>query len=365
MIKFFDIYNQDKKFLNKFVNDFKTTVKKTNFINGEPVSRFEKEFSKFCRTKYAVACNSGTDALLLSLLSLNLKQGSEVILPAQTYCSTVFAVIRANLKPILVDIQKENPTISIDCLKKKISNKTAVILLVHLYGEVCDIKSVKKLIGKKKIYIIEDSAQAHGAKDFSSKKIGKMAGSLGDLGCFSFYPGKNLGAYGDGGAITTNSKKLYIKLLKLRNLGGIKKYEHELIGLNSRLDTIQALILSRKLKDLNKNNRQRRKIAEIYHKKINNNKIIKLKYSKGCVYHQYVILSKYEKKITKILKKNNIQYGKHYPKPIHKLRATKKIFSNQIYKNAEFFSNYGISLPIDPNLKKGKIIKICKLLNSI
>ena len=185
------------------------------------------------------------------------------------------------------------------------------------------------------------------------------------MGCFSFYPGKNLGAYGDGGAITTNSKKLYIKLLKLRNLGGIKKYEHDIIGFNSRLDTIQALILTRKLKELNRNNNKRKKIAKIYDQKINNKKIIKLKYSKGCVYHQYVIISKLEKKIIKFLKKNDIQYGKHYPTPIHKLSSTKKIFPNQKYKNAELFSKYGISLPIDPNLKRKTIIKICGILNSI
>ena len=297
MIKFFDIYKQDKKLLSKFLLDFKKTIKKTNFINGDPVSDFEKKFSKFCGTKYTVGCNSGSDALFLSLKSLNLKKGSEVILPAQTYCSTIFAVIRADLKPVLVDIQSDNPTISISNLAKKITKKTAVIILVHLYGEVCDIKNIKKLIKNKKIYLIEDAAQAHGAKDFSFYKKGKTAGSIGILGCFSFYPGKNLGAYGDGGAITTSSKKLYIKLLKLRNLGGIKKYEHDVVGFNSRLDTLQALILTRKLSELNKNNNNRKKIAKIYDQKINNKKIIKLKYSNGCVYHQYVILSKIEKKL--------------------------------------------------------------------
>lgn len=365
MIKFFDIYNQDKKLFKKFLTDFTKTIKKTNFINGDPVLNFEQKFAKFCDTKYAVGCNSGTDALFLSLKALNLKKDSEVILPAQTYCSTAFAVIRANLKPVLADIQIDNPTISIKNLKKKITKKTAAIILVHLYGEVCDFKNVKKLIKNKKIHLIEDAAQAHGAKDFSINTNGKTAGSLGILGCFSFYPGKNLGAYGDGGAITTNSKKLYIKLLKLRNLGGINKYEHDVIGYNSRLDTIQALILTRKLNALNSNNNKRKKIAKIYNQKINNKKITKLNYSKGCVYHQYVIISKFEKKIIKILKKNNIQYGKHYPAPIHKLKSLKRIFLNETYKNAELFSKYGISLPIDPNLKRKTIIKICRILNSV
>ena len=226
---------------------------------------------------------------------------------------------------------------------------------MHLYGECCKFKKLKKIINKK-IHIIEDAAQAHGARDFSSSKKGIVAGSMGTMGCFSFYPGKNLGAYGDAGAITTNSKKLYLKLLKLRNLGGIKKYQHDIIGFNSRLDTLQAAILINKLKSLNKNNFKRLRIAKFYNLNINNKYIKKLDYSKGCVYHQYVILSKKEKKIKKLFEKNKIQYGKHYPQPIHKLKAVKKIFKNISFPNAENFSSFGISLPIDPNLKK-RIIK--------
>ncbi len=365
MIKFFDIYKQDKVKIHKNINDFKKIVKNTNFINGKQVHEFEKNFARFCNTKYAIGCNSGSDALFLSLKALNLKENSEVIIPAQTYCSTLFSVIRARLKPVLVDIQYINPTISMQEIKKKITNKTSAIIIVHLYGECCNFKKLKEIINKKKIHIIEDAAQAHGAKDFSSHKKGKIAGSMGILGCFSFYPGKNLGAYGDGGAITTNSKNLYVKLLKLRNLGGIKKYEHDIVGFNSRLDTIQATILNNKLKSLNKNNLKRLQIAKFYNKYINNRYIEKVNYSKGCVYHQYVILSKKEKKIINILKKNKIQYGKHYPQPLHKLKAVKKIFRNKSFPNAEKFSKYGISLPIDPNLKKKHLIKICKVLNSL
>ncbi len=365
MIKFFNIYEQDKAKFDKNVNDFKKIIKNTNFINGKSVIEFERDFAKYCNTKYAVGCNSGSDALFLSLKALNLRKNSEVIIPAQTYCSTLFSVIRAELKPVLVDIQDLNPTISINELKKKITNKTSAIIIVHLYGECCNFRELKKVIKKKNIHIIEDAAQAHGARDFSLNKKGYLAGSMGSLGCFSFYPGKNLGAYGDGGAITTNSKKLYIKLLKLRNLGGIKKYEHEIIGFNSRLDTIQAAILKNKLKSLNKNNLKRTYIANFYTKNIQNKFIDKLNYSKGCVFHQYVVLSKKEKKIINLLKKNNIQYGKHYPQPLHKLKAVEKYFFKKKFPNAEKFSKYGISLPIDPNLQKKQLTKICKVLNSI
>ena len=365
MIKFFDIYKQDKIILRKNLRDFENTIKKSNFINGDPVNNFEKKFSKYCGTKYAVGCNSGTDALFLALKSLNLKENSEVILPAQTYCSTLFAVLRANLKPVLIDIQSNNPTICTKDLKRKINKKTSAVVVVHLYGQVCNIKEIKKIITKKNIYLIEDAAQAHGARDNSYNNFGKRAGSLGDIGCFSFYPGKNLGAYGDAGAITTNSKRLYTKIKKLRNLGGIKKYEHDFVGYNSRLDTIQASILLNKLVYLDKNNQKRKIIAKIYNDNIINPEIIKLKYTRGCVYHQYVVLSKKEKKIIKLFNKNKIQFGKHYPDPIHKLKGTKKLFKNKFFKNAETFSKYGISLPIDPNSKKKDIIKICRLLNSI
>jgi len=196
-------------------------------------------------------------------------------------------------------------------------------------------------------------------------KKGKKVGSIGDIACFSFYPGKNLGAYGDAGALTTNSKKLYDKLLKLRNLGGNKRYEHELVGFNSRLDSLQAAILLNKLKELNKNNDKRKKIAKYYLKNITNKKISKLNFNKGCVYHQFVILSKNEKKIIKILIKNKIPYGKHYPSPIHKLPALKKKYLKKKFTNAEKFSKYGISLPIDPNLKINQLNKVCKVLNSI
>lgn len=365
MINFFNIFKQDKDKFNKNIKDIKNILKKTNFINGKEVFEFEKNFAKFCNTKFAIGCNSGSDALFLALKALNLKKNSEVILPAQTYCSTLFAVLRAELKPVLVDIQETNPTISVDDINKKITKKTSVIIIVHLYGECCNYNKLRKIIKNKKIHIIEDAAQAHGAKDYSYHKKGLLAGSIGTLGCFSFYPGKNLGAYGDGGAITTNSKKLYVKLLKLRNLGGIKKYQHDIIGYNSRLDTIQAAILNNKLKQLNNNNNKRVKIAKFYDRNINNKNIKKINYSKGCVYHQYVILSKKEKIIKKLLIKNKIQFGKHYPTPLHKLKAVKRIFLNETYKNAENFSNFGISLPIDPNLTKIELLKICKVLNSI
>jgi dTDP-4-amino-4,6-dideoxygalactose transaminase len=234
---------------------------------------------------------------------------------------------------------------------------------VHLYGSSANLTGIKKLIINKNIKIIDDCAQAHGAYD-DSIKLKKRIGSTSYASCFSFYPGKNLGAYGDAGIITTNNSKFYNILKKIRNLGSNKKYVHDYIGMNSRLDTIQASILVKKLSMLNIINKKRRKIAEFYKKNINNKKIKKLVYSKSCVYHQYIILVKDRSKLTRTLSKNYIPYGFHYPYPINKLHALKKMFKNEKYPNAEKLGKECVSLPMDPNLNIANLKKITRVLNS-
>ena len=362
-MKFLDIYRQDKIIINKIINEIKKNIFKGDYILGTAVEDFEKKFATFCGAKYAVGCGNGTDALTIALKSLNLPKNSEVIIPAMTFCSTAFAVINANLKPVLVDVDYLKPTISVEKIKKKINSKTKVIMPVHLYGSSADLRGIKKLINNKNIKVIDDCAQAHGAYD-DSIKLRKKIGSTTDISCFSFYPGKNLGAYGDAGIITTNNSKYYNIMRKIRNLGSDKKFIHDYIGMNSRLDTIQASILSNKLSMLNILNKKRRKIAEFYKKNIINKKISKLVYSKSCVYHQYVILVKDRGKLIKILSKNYIPCGLHYPYPINKLHALKKIFKNEKYPNAEKLGKECISLPMDPNLSISNLRKITKVLNS-
>jgi len=360
MIKFLDIYKQDKKIIKDISKEWLKIIKNSDFILGKKVKEFENVFSKYCDSKYAVGCANGTDAIYLALKSLNLPENSEVIVPAMTWCSTAFSVINANLKPILVDIEKNGTGICPESLKKTINRKTKAVIVVHLYGNCCKINEIKKVIGRKKIILIEDAAQAHGAKYY-----GKKVGSLGDLACFSFYPGKNLGAYGDAGAITTSNKKYYKKLLELRNMGSINKFIHNVVGVNSRLDTLQAVILLKKIKKLNYYNSKRMKIAKIYNSKINNTNVKKIKYLKNCVYHQYTILTKKRKRLEKLFKKNKIQYGFHYPVAIHQLRALKKTFKNKKFINAEQTAAETFSLPIDPNLTYQQISKICKTVNSL
>ena len=372
MIEFFNIYKKDKKILNNLYHDFKLISKKNNFILGDFVERFENKFSKYVGSKYTITCANGTDAIFLGLKALNLPKDSEVILPAMTYCSTVFSVINAGLKPVLVDIEPNSPLMDINLIKDKITKKTSVIIPVHLHGSVVDINSLKKISKINNIKILDDAAQAHGARDCSNCphkgavccKKGALVGSLTDITAFSFYPGKNLGAYGDGGGITTNNYNTYIRLKKLRNLGSIKKFKHEIVGYNSRLDTLQAAILLRKIEHLDINNNKRKMIAEFYKKNIND-KTILLKYSKGCSYHQFAIKSKNKKNLIKSFIKNKIPFGEHYPVTIHKLQACRSIFIKQSFPNSENFAKKILSLPIDPNLTKKQLFKIIKVVNSI
>ena len=360
MIKFLDIYKQDKKLHLSILNNFKKIFRKGDFILGDDVTNFESNFSKFCNSKFSIGCANGTDALTIALKYLNLKKNSEVIIPAMTYCSTAFSVINANLKPVLVDTEFMKSTISIQHLKKKINNKTKVIMPVHLYGSVTNMNEIKRIIRGKNIFIIDDCAQAHGAKDDNGNKVG----SLADISTFSLYPGKNLGAYGDAGIITTNNRKFYKTIKKIRNLGSEVKFKHDLVGMNSRLDSLQAIILNHKLKLLSKLNSKRRKIAFEYDNKIANQKIQKLKYSKFSIYHQYVLIVKKRNKFIKYLKKAKIQYGFHYPYAIHQLDAFKKYFKREKFPNSEILAKYGISIPIDPNLSKKEIDYIISKLNS-
>ena len=365
MIKFLDIYKQDKLLHRSILKDIYKLFKKGDFILGDEVNRFEKNFARYCNSKYAIGCGNGTDALTIALKTLNLPDNSEVIIPAMTYCSTAFAVINANLKPVLIDVGKLSPTINLDLLKKKITKKTRVILPVHLYGSVVDINAIRKLIKGKKIFIIDDCAQAHGAYNNIKQNTKKRVGSLADISCFSLYPGKNLGAYGDAGVITTNNKNFYNIIKKIRNIGSEKKFVHDRIGVNSRLDTIQAIILNKKLTKLDILNKKRQKIAKYYDKFVVNKKILLLKYSKSSVYHQYVILTKSRNKLIKEFNKQGIQYGFHYPSAVHQLKVFKNVYANQNYKNSERLAKEGISIPIDPNLTKKNIRDIVQILNDL
>jgi dTDP-4-amino-4,6-dideoxygalactose transaminase len=346
-MKFLD-FKYQKKLNTKHIFNFKKIINKSNYILGKEVEIFEEKFANFCNHKYSVGTSSGTDALFLALKLLDLKKTDEVILPAHTFIATALSVHYVECKIILCDVNPDTLLMDLEKLPNLITKNTKVIIPVHLYGMAVDIKKIKQIIKKRKIFIVEDASQAHGLNHFSNRVF------KGDLSIFSLYPGKNLGANGDAGIIITNKKKDYIKLKKLRNWGGVKKYKHELIGYNMRMDTIQASILLEKLKHLHKWNLQRIKIANFYNEEFKMIKDLNINHNvaKPHVYHLYVILTNYRKKLQTFLKKNNIETIIHYPKPINKHLAFKnKDFFKKDFDVSNKITKNCLSIPIYPEMK--------------
>jgi len=332
---------------------------KTNFILGEELEIFEQNFAKFINVDYCIGVANGTDAIEIAVQALNFSADDEIITQANTYVATCFGITNNLVKLQLVDIDKETFQMNLEELEKKITDKTKAIIIVHLTGSCCDMDKLMKIVEKHNLILIEDCAQSHGAY-FNNKRLG----SYGVLSTHSFYPGKNLGAFGDGGAITTNNKDLYNKIQKMRNNGSIEKYKHEISGRNSRLDTLQAAILDIKLKHLDENNFKRRKNADLYHKFLNKTQEIQLpKIEKGCVpvYHLFIIKCEKRDKLKKYLEENNIGVGIHYPICISELKCYENYFE-ETFQNAEENSKNILSLPIFPDLKENEIKNVCDLI---
>jgi dTDP-4-amino-4,6-dideoxygalactose transaminase len=341
-------FNYQKKIQKKIFSELRSNFKKNDFILGDKVKLFEKNFAKFSKKKYAIGVSSGTDALFLALKTLSLKKNDEVIVPAHTFIATALSVVYANIKIKLCDVSPETWLMDEEKLEKIITKNTKVIIPVHLYGYGSNINRIKKIIGKRKIKIIEDASQAHGLNHFC-KNVFK-----GDIIIFSLYPAKNLGANGDAGIIITNQKKYYSKILRLRNWGSIKKYEHDEIGYNMRMDTIQATILIEKLKSLKKWTIERIKIAKRYNKAFEKIKNIEVQNpnSKNHVYHLFVIKTNLRDKLKNFLEQNSIPTIIHYPKAIHQHKAFSKYdFYNKNYPISELLAKNIISLPLYPNMK--------------
>lgn len=367
MIKSWDYQNEYKFLSRKIFFSIKKVFKSGNLFFGNELNKFEKEFLKKNKSKYGVAVANGTDAIFLSLKALNIGNNDEVITVANTAIPTVSAIINAGASVKFVDIGKDY-LIDIDQIEKSITKNTKAIIAVHLYGQSCNMKKILELGKKYKIKIIEDCAQAQGAK-YQNKNVG----NFGITGCFSFYPTKILGAYGDGGFVTTNNKKLFQKIRRLRFYGMEQinksrwwnnKYFAVENGMNSRLSEVQASILNIKIKYLNSYIKKRRQIANMYEKHIANPKIVKPPVNDDNlhVYHLYVVRSEDREIILKKMKKLNINLSVQYPYPLHKMQA----YKNSKYKNlqnTEKFSKTIFSLPTYPDIEKWKIKKIISLLN--
>jgi len=358
-IPFLNLKAQYKTIKPEIDEAIKRVVNSQIFVLGSELEAFEKEFAKYLGIKYAVGVNSGTDALILSLLSLGMGKGDEVITSANSFVATTAAIIQVGAKPILVDCDKDTYQIDINQVQKSITKKTKAILPVHLYGAPVEIDKLQKIAKKNKLFLIEDAAQAHGAV-FKNKNLG----TFGDVSVFSFYPGKNLGAYGDGGVIVTNNKNLYQKLLLLRNHGQSKKYFHDTFGLNTRLDEVQAAVLRVKLKYLNKWNIEKNNIAAKYNKSLRNYKTQKIIKNGKSNYYVFVIESSNRERLQKYLVSKGINTLIHYPIPIHLQKGYKHLgYKKGDFPITEEISDRILSIPNYPELTNNQRDYIIDKLN--
>lgn len=347
MILFNDFKKQYFHFKDEIDSAIKEVLESGFYILGEKVKIFEREFADYLGAKYCVGVGNGLEALQIALMALEIKEGDEVLTTAHSAVATALAIKAVGATPVFVDID-EYYHLNPDKIEEKISSKTKAILPVHLYGQAVAIEEIKRIAQKHHLYLIEDAAQAHGA-EYDSQKVG----TLGEIGCFSFYPTKNLGAFGDGGAVVTNSRELYEKCKMIRNYGQKNRYEHEIYGINSRLDEIQATILSLQLKYLDEKNLRRNEIAKIYFKLLKNVKEVKLPKTRkntNHIYHLFVIEAERRDSLSKFLKENGVPTLIHYLIPIHKQKSFLE-FNNLKLPILENKVNKILSLPIHPFLE--------------
>ncbi|MDP3265892.1 MAG: DegT/DnrJ/EryC1/StrS family aminotransferase [Sulfuricurvum sp.] len=363
MIQFLDLKSQYDSIKNEIDLAIKNVISESAFIGGKYVEKFEEEFATYQEAKFCIGVGNGTDALEIAIEALKLPMGGEIIVPANSFIASSESVSRSGHKVVFCDCDPNNYTISISSLKSKITPNTKAIIAVHLYGHPCDMDPLLEIAKKHDLKIIEDCAQAHGA-EYKGKKVG----AIGNIGTFSFYPGKNLGAYGDGGAIVTNDDNLAKRSRMIANHGRIDKYNHEFEGRNSRLDGLQAAILSVKLKHLDSWTDARIKIANFYLENLKdiNDIVLPIKedWAKQ-VYHLFVIRTKKRDELQRYLKDNDISTGVHYPISLPKLKA----YNYADQGSEEFFANSSddelLSLPIGEHLSEDDLNNIVTIMKKI
>ena len=337
-------------------------IERADFILGAEVEAFEQQFAAYCGVQHAVSCGSGTEALHLAHLALDIDEGDEVIMPAMTFVATALAITMCGARPVLVDVDRETALIDPLAVARAITAKTRAILAVHLFGQCADMDAIRDIAGRHDLRVIEDAAQAHGAQ-----LNGVKAGALADIGCFSFYPGKNLGAYGDGGLVTTNDASIADRLRLLRNLGSGKKYHHEIMGMNSRLDTIQAAILCVKLRYLDQWNAARRRHAATYDSLLHPLRHIRrTRYDEGSIYHLYVIRINDRDRALTALNSAGIGASVHYPAAVHELPAFRWLgYPPGSFPVSESWARTCISLPIYAELPEYVPDRAATVLNTL
>ncbi|MFC1979981.1 DegT/DnrJ/EryC1/StrS family aminotransferase [Chloroflexota bacterium] len=350
MIPLLDLKSQYASIKDEIDVAIQNTVNQGQFILGHNVEAFEEEFAAYCGAKYCVGVSSGTSALFLALVACGIEEGNEVITTPNTFIATALAISYTRAKPIFVDIDPETYNIDVSQIEEKITSRTKAIVPVHLYGQPADMDPIIKLAQRYGLKVIEDACQAHGAEYRGGK-----TGSIGDCGCFSFYPTKNLGAYGDGGAVVTNDSGVTSKIATLRNYGQYARYYHDLLGYNARLDEIQAAILRVKLRHLDNWNERRRRNANYYNELLSDAAIVLPKeadYAKH-IYHLYVVRSKNREKLQLHLSREGIVTLIHFPIPIHLQKAYASLqYRRGDFPVAEESANEVLSLPVYPEMER-------------
>jgi len=350
MIKFLDLYKQYISIKQQIDKAIENVINSSSFVGGDELKRFEQGFAHFQGVKHCIGVGNGTDALEIAIEALGIDKNSEIIVPANSFIASSEAVTRAGCNVVFCDCNKENYTISIESIKKKLTKRTKAIMAVHLYGHPCDMDELNKIAAENNLFLIEDCAQAHGAEYKA-----RLVGGLGDIGAFSFYPGKNLGAFGDGGAIVVNDDNMAEKCRMLANHGSKEKYTHEFEGRNSRLDNLQAAVLNVKLQYLNKWNSLRIKWADYYLENIKSIPEIILPKRESWakqVYHLFVIRTDKRDELKEYLNINSIQTGIHYPIPLPKLKAYKYLKQADENMFANTIGDKLLSLPMGEHLEK-------------
>ena len=371
-VKFLDVAAINERFLEAFHNDITEVVQSGRALLGQQTQKFEEEFAEYCHTTHCVGVANGLDALWLTLMAKKIIEGwtenDEVIVPEHTFIATVQAVVRAGLKPILAPVSNDDYLLDVNQLTPILSSKTRAILPVHLYGKMADMNSIATFAAQHNLFILEDAAQAHGAQ-----YAGHPAGDRFWQGAaaYSFYPGKNLGALGDGGAMVTNDESLANCVRQLANYGSSTKYHHEYMGTNSRLDELQAAFLRHKLRSLQEDNKKRRKIARRYLTEIRNPLIslpyptLDLSQKLESVFHIFPIFSQHRTRLQEHLQEGYIETLIHYPIPIHKQQCIRHFWRDENdFLTAEQLANEELSLPISPVLSDEHVTRVIRALNT-
>ena len=361
-INFMDLRRQYEVHKEGILEVIRSVFEESAFSGGKYAERFEKEFAEFCGCRFASGVNNGTTALHLAMLALGIKAGDEVIIPANTFIATAWGPTYTGATPVFADCTADTWQIDPSKIENLITKNTKAIIGVHLYGQPFDIDAVKIITDKYKLHLVEDCAQAHAAT-----YKGKHVGAFGEMGCFSFYPSKNLGSYGEGGIVISDNKEYITLINKLKNHGSTVRYYHDLIGYNYRLEGIQGAVLSYKLKHLNEWTARRREIARMYFDGIKNSAIVMQAQPEPVksVFYLFVITTPDRDKFVNYLKEKRINCGFHYPVPCHLQKAYEYLgYKKGQIPNAEYLAEHCVSLPMFPELTNEEVFKVIDACNS-